>query len=253
MAAITLAPYDPVGDRSRPRGQEQEDPDERHEDRQLARAQVECALVHRRPRLLVQHRGDHPQHVHRRQHDRDRTDDRIEPALLEDPGQDRELACERRRAGDRERDHPGCDQQCRQRRPSARKAAEQVEIARGRAPLDATGEEEQRCGNQPVVDHLQHRAVDPEVVGREQAEGDESELRHRGVGDHAADVGRAERQQRPVDEPDRGKHEDRRPEVLHADREQREADPQEAERSRLRDHPRQHRRDLRRRLAVGVR
>ena len=209
--------------------------------------------MHRRPRLLVQHRRDQPQHVHRREHDRDRADHRVAPALLEDAREDRELARERRRARHRERDHAGRHQHGRQRRPPARHAAEQVELARRRAPLDRAGEQEQRRRDQPVVDHLEHGAVEPEVVRREQAERDQAELRQRRVRDHAADVRRAEREQRPVDEPDRGQHEDRRPEVVHADREQREADPQEAERGRLRDHAREDGRDLRRRLAVGVR
>ena len=128
-----------------------------------------------------------------------------------------------------------------------------AKLARRRAPLDRAGEQEQHRRDQPVVDHLQHGAVDPEVVRREQPERDQAHLRQRRVRDHAADVRRAEGEQRAVDEPDRGEHEDRRPEVVHADREQREADPQEAERRRLRDHAREHGRDLRRRLAVGVR
>ena len=75
--------------------------------------------------------------------------------------------------------------------------------------LDDPGEQEQRRRDQPVVDHLQHGAVEAEVVRREQAERDQPELRERRVGDHAAEVGRAEREQRAVDEPDRREHEDR--------------------------------------------
>ena len=85
-----------------------------------------------------------------------------------------------------------------------------------RPPLDDAREQEQHRRDQAVVDHLEHRAVDAEVVRREEAERDQPHLRERRVGDHAADVRRAEGQERPVDEPDRREHEDRRPEVVHA-------------------------------------
>ncbi len=87
----------------------------------------------------------------------------------------------------------------------ARHAAEQRELAGRGAPLDHPGEQEHRHRDQPVVDHLQHGAVEAEVVGGEEAEGDQAHLRERRVGDDAADVGRAEGEQRAVDEPDRSR------------------------------------------------
>ena len=47
------------------------------------------------PSRSVEHGRDQPQHVHRREHDRDRADDRPAPAGREDAGQDEELARER--------------------------------------------------------------------------------------------------------------------------------------------------------------
>ena len=44
------------------------------------------------------------------------------------------------------------------------------ELAGRGAPLDHPGEQEHRHREQPVVDHLQHRAVEAEVVGGEDAE-----------------------------------------------------------------------------------
>ena len=52
-------------------------------------------------------------------------------------------------------------------------------------------------------------AVDAEVVQREETERDQAHLRHRRVRGDGADVGRAEREQRAVDEPDRREREDR--------------------------------------------
>ena len=104
-----------------------------------------------------------------------------------------------------------------------------------------------------MVDHLQHGALDAEAVEREEAVGDEPHLRERRVRDHAAHVGCAERQERAVDEADRGQHEDRRLEVVRRLGELGDRDPQEAVRGHLRDHAREQARDLGRRLAVGVR
>ena len=182
-------------------------------------------------------------------------DGSVAPPCLEHAGQDRGTRPRRPSIrGTASAITPDRHQHRRQRRPPARHAAELRELARSAGPpLDRAGEQEQDGRDQPVVDHLENGAVDSEVVGREQAERDQTELGHRRVRDHAADVGRTEGEQRAVDEPDRREHEDRRAEVVHGRREEREADPQEPEHGRLRDHAREHGRDLRRRLAIGVR
>ena len=97
--------------------------------------------------------------------------------------------------------------------PPARHAAEPSELTRQRPPLDHPGEQEERRRDQAVVDHLEHGAVEAEVVDGEDAHRDQAHLRERRVRDHAADVGRAEREQRPVHEPDRREREDRRTQV----------------------------------------
>ncbi len=58
-------------------------------------------------------------------------------------------------------------------------------------------------------DRVQDRPVHPKLVQREEAEHDQAHLAHRGVGRDAAQVARAEREQRAVDEPDRREGEDR--------------------------------------------
>ena len=78
------------------------------------------------------------------------------------------------------------------------------------ARLDHPGEEEQAGGDEPVADRVQHGAVEPEVVDREDPEHDQAHLGHRGVRDDAADVRLAEREHRAVDERRRGEHEHER-------------------------------------------
>ena len=94
-----------VGDRRRPGRQHEQAGHERHEHRQLDGPQVARVARHRAPGALVEHCRDQPQHVHRRQHDRDRADDGPAPAGVEDAGEDEELARERRRSRNGERDH----------------------------------------------------------------------------------------------------------------------------------------------------
>ena len=93
----------------------------------------------------------------------------------------------------------------------------------------------------------------PRLVGGEEAEADQAHLGERGVGDDAADVGRPEREQRAVDEPDRGEDEDRDAEVVGRPRELDDRDAQEPVGGDLRDHAGEQPGDLGRRLAVGVR
>jgi hypothetical protein len=115
------------------------------------------------------------------------------------------------------------------------------------------GEQEERGGDEPVVDHLQQAAVDTRIVDGEEADDDEAHLREARVGDDAAEVRRAEREEGAVHETDRrqGEHDvspvrDRLGEV-------RDDDAQKAVRRGLRDDAGEERRDLGRRLPIGVR
>ena len=227
--------------------------DERHDNRQLGRPQIERGLRDGRADVAVQDARDQPQHVHRREHDRGRADDAVDPVLLEHAREHEELTGERAGPRNRERDHACRHQQGRERGPSACHPAEEQELAGRRAPLDRAGEKEQRRRDQPVVDHLEHRAVEAEIVRREEPERDQSHLRERRVRDHAADVGGAEREQRAVDQPDGREDQQRRPKVLRRPWKLRDRDAQEAVGRSLRHDPAEHRGDLRRRLAIGVR
>ena len=181
---------------------------------ELAGAQVERGVAHRRPDLAVQHGRDQPQHVHRREHDRDRADDGPAPALLEDAGQDQELAGEVRRERHRERDHADRHQHGRERRPPAGHPAEAatsspVAVRRSTIPASRNIDIEIRpwltiCSTEPSK---------PRSFVGEDAERDQPHLRERRVRDDAADVGRAEGEQRAVDEPDRREREDQVAEV----------------------------------------
>ena len=156
------------------------------------------------------------------------------------PARIRNSPANERRERHRERDHAGRHHERRERGPPARHAAEPRELAGRRAPLDHPGEQEQRRRDQPVVDHLQHGAVEAEVVEGEEAEHDQPHLRERRVGDDAAEVGRAEREQRPVDEPDRRQREQHVAPVVRGRRELRDRDAQEAVEARLGDDAREH-------------
>jgi hypothetical protein len=237
-------------DRVRPRRQRDEQRHERHDDPELGASQVERRLGDGGPRLLVEHGGDQPQHVHGGEHDRDRSDDRPAPGLLEDAREDQELAREVRRQRDRERDYPRRHQHRRERRPPSRHAAEERELTRRGAPLDHAGEQEQRRRDEAVVDHLQDGAARAEAVRGEEAVRDQAHLRERRVRHDAAHVRRTEREQRTVDEPDRGEHEDRDAEVVGRPRELLDRNAEEAVRGDLRDDAGEKRRHLGGRLAV---
>ena len=81
-----------------PDGERDQAPDERHAAPRAPRDQVPRRVRDGRADLPVQDAGDQPQHVHRREHDRDRADDRVHPVLLEDAGEHEELTGERARA-----------------------------------------------------------------------------------------------------------------------------------------------------------
>ena len=136
--------------------------------------------------------------------------------------------------------------------PPPRHPAQPGELAGRRAALDRSREEEERRRDQPVVDHLEQRARVAGGVRREDPDQDQVHLREARVRDHAAHIGRAEGEERGVDEPDRGEDEQRRAPVLGGAGVERDGDGQEAVRAGLRDHAGEDGGHLRRRLAVGV-
>ena len=157
--------------------------DERHDERQLAEPQVERLLADGLAAVAVEHGRDQPQRVHRREHDRDRTDGRVSPALREDAGEDRELAGEVRGARHGEREHPDDHHDRREDRTPLREPAELGEAV-GAGALD---QHRRRAGtsrrDEAVADRVQDRAVETEVVGGEDAEHDQAHLPHRRVRD----------------------------------------------------------------------
>ena len=200
----------------------------------------------------MQHRRDQPEHVHRGQHDRAGADRRPPPGALEDACEDEELAGERCRPGHGERDHADDHQQCREGGSPACHPAEQPELSRGRPSLDGARDEEERDRDETVRDHLQHRPIEAEVGAGEEAERDQPRLREGGVRDDSSEVGRAEGEQRAVDERGGGEREHRRPVEGRRVRELRDRDPQHPVQARLRDHAGQDGGNLRRCLAVRV-
>ena len=114
-------------------------------------------------RLSVQDGRDQPQHVHRREHDRDRAEHRPEPSSAwKTPARIRNSPAKFDESGTASAMTPTVISDGRERRPAARHPAEQRELP-GRGPaFDHPGEQEQRHRDQSVVDHLQHRAVEAE-------------------------------------------------------------------------------------------
>ena len=115
----------------------------------------------------VEHARDQPQRVHGGEHDRRRTDRGVAPALREDAGEDRELAGEVGRAGNGERQHPDDHHDRGESRAALREPSE-VGEAVGAGALDQhRGEQEHRSGDEAVADRVEDRAVEAEVVRRE--------------------------------------------------------------------------------------
>ena len=247
---LVLTPVGALRDQVRPGRQADQAGEERDDDRQLADPQVERAFGYGRADLPMQHGRDRAQHVHGGEHDRDGPDDRPAPTLLERSGEDQELAGERRRQRNREGDDAGRHDHGRERGPAAGHPAEEAELAGRGAPLDHPGDQEQARGDQCVVDDLQHGTVEAEAVVREEAEHDQARLGERRVHDDPAEVGCAEREQRPVDQRDRREDEDRYAEVVHRAREVRDRDSEHPVQAGLSDDPREDAGHLGGRLAV---
>jgi hypothetical protein len=224
-----------IRDRRRPEGEGEQGGDERNDETDLGGAQIECLVRNSGANVVMKHRGDEAQHVHSGEHDREGADDRPAPADREDPVQDEELGGEGARPGHGERHHPGRDQQGGEHWAPARQSAEEDELSSRRAPLDRPREEEQSGRDEPVVDHLQDRAVQPGVVRCEEADHDQAHLREARVRDDAAYVRRTKRDERSVHEPDRGERQNDRAEVGDHSGKRRERDREDAVRGRLRD------------------
>ena len=212
----------------RPDREREQHADEREQDRHLGRPQVERLVRDGRPDLAVEHRRDEAQHVHRGEHDRDRADDGVAPAADEDAREDEELPGERARERHRERDHADDQHQRREPRPAAAippsRASSPVPVRRSTEPASMKSAAE----ISPWFTIWSDRARPAEPGLREDADRDQPHLREARVGDDAAEVGRAEREQRPVHEPDRREDEDRRPEVVVGPGKSDDDDPQEA-------------------------
>ena len=170
-------------------------------------------------------------------HDRDRGDQREGDLGLEDADQDVELADEVGRAGHRQQ-RQGDDQEQRRehRRPEASPPIRVMSLGPG-ALVEQRDDQKQRRDDQPVGDHLQHRAVGAVGPQRPDPQRDEAELRDRGVAGDEPRVGLRERHHRPVE--DRGER-DQQDHLLEAARrggEERQHDAQEAVGADLREHP----------------
>ena len=229
--------------------------DERHDDRELADAQVERRLGDGRADVAVQHGRDQPQHVHRREHDRDRADRRPSPS----PAGRRP-----RGSGTRRRSSTRAARRARSRRPSSARSRAPA----GRAPCRRAATSSPVAVRRSTIPASRNSVIEispwlticstapskPRSLFGEEAERDQPHLRERRVGDDAADVGRAEGEQRAVDErrSRRARGSDVRQSCVGPGN-LRDRDPQEARRRPTFEiTPESSRRDLGRRLAVGV-
>ena len=119
--------------------------------------------------------------------------------------------------------------------------------------LDHADDEEERGDDHAVVDHLDQRAFDPEQVAGEDAEADEPEVTHRGVGHQALEVSLDQRHEGAVEDAGCRQHGERRPQTVRRIGEQRQVEAQETVRAELRHQPGKddHHRDRRGRVGGG--
>ena len=125
---------------------------------------------------------------------------RLGPAALEHAQQQQELAdkpVQARQADARQRQHEHEEGQHGQ--PPGQ-AAEVGDLPRVVALVDHAHHGEQPAGRQPVVDHLQHAALDAQPVQGEQAQHAEAQVADAGIGDQPLDVALGQGHQRPVDD-----------------------------------------------------
>ena len=139
------------------------------------------------------HRADEqPQRVDARHHDAGEGDHGDRELRFEDAEQDQELADEVRRAGHRERRERDDQEDAGEHRRAEGDAAHLADVLRAAgAAGEQRDDEQQRRDDEPVVDHLQQRALGALRVQREDPERDEAELGDRGVPGDQARVGLA--------------------------------------------------------------
>ena len=160
-----------AADRVRPGREHEQDRDERHDDGELAAAQVERGVADGRSRR----RGAAPpRSAGARTSPRARSRPRRRPPSPSPPGRRRPGSGTRRRSSRRAARRapsrrPSSGSSRATGRPRAIPPSSDELPGRG-AALDHPGEQEHRHREQAVVDHLQHGAVEAEVVGGEEAE-----------------------------------------------------------------------------------
>ena len=251
-----------VGHVEQRRGVEAEQDEPQHQRRQqaeLATPQVGHRVatgVDVRLEVLGVRPGEHllvgPEHVDRGQDDAGDGDRADVPAVVERCDQHQDLRDELAQPRQTRGGQRGDEEQPGRHRRDLLEAAHPAD-QRGAPTLDdEAGDQEQRGGRDPVVDHVEDRAVGALVGEHEDAERDEAEVAQRGQADQPQDVVLADCQERAVDDRDQGQHHDQRRSPVGGLREQAEAEPQHAEGGDLVEHAHQQHAGRRRRLLRGV-
>ncbi len=120
------------------------------------------------------------------------------------------------------------------------------------ALVDDPHEQEQAARDEPVVDHLQHGALEALLLEDEDAQRHEAHVADRRVGDELLEVGLDQGHDRAIDDGDERQHDDGHREGLRGVREERQREADEAVGAQLEQHAGQDHRAGRRRLHVRV-
>ncbi len=197
---------DPIEHRLRVDPEEQAQPEQRDDRRELAEADVGKVRV-----LAARHTGEDPlegpEQVDGREDDPDGSDDRVRLVPDERADQREELADETRESREPDRRERSDAEESSQERHRAPQPAELGDLPRVPAVVQHADQEEERAGREPVADHGEDAAL--EALGREgeDPQRGEPEVRDRRVGHESLQVGLNRRDDRSVHDADHREHE----------------------------------------------
>src|SRR3989449_678560 len=241
-------------------GEEADEEDEGHEDD--VRDSLPRKKVMRMPELLrdiTEQDALHRVHVVRGRHDdRDQRDD-DQPAHLAEvrrsvrPDEDHELGPERIEAREAERSEEADREDERELRHDFREALKLGNVPGPGSMLHRAGEHEQDRRDNPVVEHLEDRALDANHREARGAQEDEPHVPDRAVCDQSLQVHLGEADERRVHHRDRPEDRENPPQVSCGVGEDPEVDPEDPVPAHLQEDARQENGASGRRLDVSVR
>ncbi len=165
-----------------------DDDGQRHEDGCFSNAEVGQQRDRRRAALAQDHALQHPEHVGGGQNDAPHGQDDHDEAAVRGADEHQEFADEIGGA----RQAEGGDGKETQERGEARHRFVQPAViadqATVRAVVQLADGQKQRAGRDPVIEHLEHGALDSLAVEGEDPQCDEAHVRDRGIGDELLEI-----------------------------------------------------------------